>query len=114
MALHQAKIQQQWPPTYDQYWQQLISQKDKNQANKDMVDFLWWARDFELTQVTDVLEACLQCGCHQLEAIKLLMRQQQEVPYAAQLEVSALGQLVQYERPMSTVNHYDQLLSGGI
>lgn len=114
LALHQSKAQQKWPLVYDHYWQQLISQKDQNRANKEMVDFLWWARDFELTQVTSVLEECLQCGCHQLDAIKLIMRQRQEAPHTTQLEVSGLGELIQFERPMSTVNHYDQLLMGGI
>jgi transposase len=114
LALHQAKAGQQWPLIYDQYWQQLMSQKDRNEANREMVNFLWWAKDFELTQVASVLEECLQCGCYQLDAVKLIMRQREEAPHVTQLEVSSLGQLVQYERPMSTVNHYDQLLTGGI
>lgn len=113
LALHQARAQQQWPAAYDQYWQQRIAQAGQQQANQDVVALLWWARDFDLTEVTAVLEESLRCGCYALEGIKLLMRRRHEVAQPAPLDKATLGQLARYERPPSTVTHYDQLLNTG-
>lgn len=114
IALHQAKAQRQWPPAYEQYWQQLILQYGQTRANHEIVTFLWWAREFELTEVVEVLEACLRCGCCQLDAIKLTMRRRHQEPISiAQLDVASLGQLARYERPMSSITPYDQLLKVG-
>jgi glutaredoxin-related protein len=113
MALHQAKTQHQWPNAYDQYWQQLIAQDGQNQANHGMVDFLWWARDFELEEVTSVLEECLTCGCYSLDAIKLIRRRRHDSSQTTPLDRASLGPLVRYERPVGTLFHYDQLLITG-
>lgn len=110
-ALSQCRSQQRWPIIYDQYWQQLLNHYGPSEGNRRMVDYLWWARDFDLGESAGLLEKALNLGCDSLESLQCLLRQQQPFQSPAQLPADLLGKLIQYERPMSQVNHYDQLLA---
>jgi len=111
-ALAQAREQQQWPKIYDQYWQALLTHNDKHDANRLLVNFLWWARDFKFEAIHCVLIQALESGCYQLDAIKVLMRahltQPNKVPPLSQ---DMLGALTNYERPIGCINQYDSLLT---
>jgi transposase len=112
VALSQSRAQQQWPAVYDQYWQQLIAHYGQSEGGRRMVEYLWWARDFNRAEVTAVLEQALTLGCYPLSTIQCLMRQRQGVPEPVpKLTPAVLGHLIRYERPIGTVAHYDTLLT---
>ncbi len=112
VALNQSRQQHHWPVVYDQYWQNLKERDGDSEGNRKMVDWLWWARDFELPEASALLEEALKLGCYSLESIQCLKRQRRETREpSTQLSLDLLGDLVRYERPMSTVNHYDSLLT---
>ena len=113
-ALAQARQAQQWPVIYDQYWQALLGQYDKTDANRLFVDFLWWARDFNCSAVESVLSQTLTLGSYELDAIKLLMRRYLNKPQETdKLSLEDLGELACYERPIGSIGQYDSLLSTG-
>ncbi len=115
VALNQARVQHHWPAVYDQYWQKLKDHDGHSEGNRKMVDWLWWAREFELSESSALLEQALDLGCYSLESIQCLKRHRREVSTSSvQLSLDLLGDLVRYERPMSTVNHYDSLLTFGV
>lgn len=112
VALSQSRAQHQWPAVYDQYWQQLTAHYGQSEGSHRMVEWLWWARDFDRAEVTAVLEQALTLGCYPLSTIQCLMRQRQGVPDPVpKLAPAALGHLIRYERPIGTVAHYDTLLT---
>jgi len=114
VALQQARAANRWPSSYDQYWQALKARYECHIANRHMVDFLWWARDFALDDIQTVLAVALNCGSIDHDAIQLLMRQHRsQQPTEAALNPSSLGHLQQYERPPAGVGEYDSLLITG-
>ena len=111
-VLSQARKKSQWPESYDQYWQELLNNKDKNNANRLFVEFIWWARDFDQAAVELVLKQSLKCGSYSLDAIKVLMRRHSnDRSEVEKLNREALGKLICYERPVANIDHYDSLLS---
>lgn len=112
-ALSHARQRSQWPEVYDRYWQALLNSYDKSNANRLFVEFLWWARDFDSTAIVLVLNKSLTCGSLHLDAIKVLMRQQSgQQSEVEQLDKEELGHLARYERPITTTDQYNSLLSG--
>ena len=111
-ALSQARQRLQWPEVYNQYWQALLDNNDKSNANRLFVEFLWWARDFDVSAIQFVLKQSLKCGSQNLDAIKVLMRRHcNNRRDAEKLSIEDLGSLTCYERPVAKVDHYDSLLS---
>lgn len=111
IALKQARANGKWPEIFETYWQNLITKYGKNKANKQLVDFLWWAQDFELKDIENLLNNALDIGCYHLESIQSLMRYKnnncnQAIPLSSEL----LGELVRYDRPKEGIKEYDQLL----
>lgn len=112
VALKQARETGHWPKLYDDYWQALQARFELHQANRHMVDFLWWAKDFQHDDIEIMMGIALECGSIELDAIKLLMRQHLHPQSAAtSLEQHMLGHLQQYERPLSGVGEYDNLIN---
>jgi transposase len=111
-ALAQARKRQSWPEHHDCYWKALLEKHPSQEANRLFIEFLFWAQDFTSQAVCAVLSCALEKGCYALDAIKVLMRQQQDASNPpAKLPQESLGSLVRYERPDACVHHYDQLLS---
>lgn len=111
LALKQARDNGKWPNIFERYWQALITRYGANDANRQLVDFLWWARDFELAQVEKLIVTTMEIGCYQLESIQALMRQQMnnaepENPLPNEL----LGELICYNRAKGNIKQYDLLL----
>ncbi len=111
-ALAQARQKNKWPDIYDQYWQTLLKQKEKADANRLFVDFLWWARDFDADDIEFVLKQVLEVGSYGLDAVKLLMRQHLNQSIETdKLALEDLGKLASYERPVGRIDQYDLLLT---
>jgi transposase len=113
IALHQAKQNGKWPSILEKYWQELIVRYGKSDANKQLIDFLLWAQDFDLHNIENLIATAMDLGCYQLESIKTLMRKQDDSCFVEPLDGSSLGELKRYDRPIEGVNNYNVLLAGG-
>lgn len=113
LALQQAKQNGKWPEVFDKYWKVLILKYGQQYANRQLVDFLLWARDFELVEIVNVITKAMEIGCYEIGSIKTIMRQQNSSTDFEPLDKNMLGLLSCYDRPKSDVNSYNQLLSGG-
>jgi hypothetical protein len=112
LALKKAKETGQWPELYDDYWKALRDRFELHQANRIMVDFLWWARDFCLDDLTMIMRQALNSSSIELDAIKMLMRQYLYPQLDEnKLDEHVLGHLKQYDRPRVGVSEYDYLLN---
>jgi transposase len=114
LPLHQARQNGKWPDVFEQYWQELIVRYGQSDANRQLVNLLWWARDFELTQIENLIAKARELGCYQLDSIQSLMRQQNTSFTAEPLDAKLLGELTRYERPKSDVAEYNLLLTSGV
>jgi transposase len=110
LALHQERQTTRWPTLYDKYWHTLTERLGAAPANVQMVEFLWFARDYPADVILSSLSQALHLGSCELDSLKLLVRQKQMPIHAASLSPESLGTLQQYERPPSTLDHYDHLL----
>ena len=110
VVLQQAK--QKWPAIFKNYWEALIIRYGQHDANRQLIDLLWWARDFEITQIEILISKAMELGCYQAESIKGLMRQQTTTTVIEPLAKELLGSLASYDRPKSTTDNYNQLLRG--
>jgi hypothetical protein len=110
IALNQARKNGNWSDILEQYWQALIDKYGRHDANKQLVDLLWWAKDYPRNAIEGILAVGMELGCYQLESIKTLMRQQTASVYSVPLDDKILGNLICYERPKGNVNNYDLLL----
>lgn len=114
IALHQAKQNGKWPSILEKYWQELITRYGKNDANKQLIDFLLWAQHFDLAQIENLVTEAVGLGCYPLESVKTLMRQQVDLSYTKQLDDNLLGELKRYNRPKESIIGYNVLLTGGV
>jgi transposase len=115
LALKQAKQNGKWPAIYDTYWQALIKKHGKTIANKHVIEMLLWGQNFCMSDVINVLEQAINSGCLQLENLKIIMRYKLNLKYPENIKPLAneeLGYLSGYNRNISNVNQYDQLLGG--
>lgn len=111
LALKQARDNGKWPNCFEKYWQELITKYGAHDANKQLVNFLWWARDFELAEVEKLITTAMDIGCYHIESIQSLMRQQiNNTEPAIPLSDELLGELTQYNRPKDGIEQYDLLL----
>lgn len=113
VALHQARQNGKWPNILERYWQELITRYGKSDANKQLINFLLWAQDFDLHDIKNLIETAMDLGCYQLESVKTLMRKQDDSYFAKPLDRNSLGELKLYDRPVEGVNNYNVLLTGG-
>jgi len=114
VALHQARKNGKWPDILEKYWQELITRYGKSDANKQLINFLLWAQNFDLHDIENLIVTAMDLGCYQLESVKTLMRKQDESCFVEPLSKSLLGELTRYNRPMEGVNNYNALLVGAI
>ena len=113
VALQQARQNGKWPDILEKYWQELIIRYGKSDANKQLIDFLLWAQEFDLRHIENLIAKAMSLGCYQLDSIKTLMRQQNDLCVTQPLSENLLGELKRYDRPIESVNNYNMLLVGG-
>jgi transposase len=113
VALHQARQNGKWPAVLEKYWQELILRYGKSDANKQLIDFLLWAQDFDLHDIENLITTAMDLGCYQPESVKTLMRKQNDSCFVEPLDENSLGELKRYNRPTEGVNNYNVLLIGG-
>jgi transposase len=99
-----------WPTSFDQLWHGLIERHGQQKGTKEMIAVLQLGHQHGPERLRAAVEAALTAGCQDRAAIRHLL----EAPALARtvpalLEIDAL---LPFERPLPSVQAYDQLLVG--
>ncbi len=99
-----------WPASYDQLWQGLIERHGRQKGTRELIELLQLGRTHGPEKLRAAVEEALKLGCGDSAAVRYLLT-------AGQLERAcppplAVGVLAAFERPLPTVDDYDQLLVG--
>ncbi|MGH2461860.1 MAG: IS21 family transposase [Chloroflexota bacterium] len=100
-----------WPSSYDTFWQGLIERHGRQPGTKEMIALLQLGRAHGSDRLRAAIEAALALGCQDSAAVQHLM----VTPDLTRRTMDPIefGALAQFERPLPTVDAYDQLLVGG-
>lgn len=113
--LQQWREQGRWPDSYDRLWENLIKRNGKLSGTREMVELLLLGRERGYGRLERAVVAALQMGSSDSAAVRYLMMADSDELAAkggapTRLEASDLGALIQYERPLPSVQEYDRLL----
>jgi transposase len=111
-ALKQWRERGRWPTEYDRYWEVLIRRHGKQPGTRQMIELLGLGKEHGHGRLREAVSLALATGCGDVAAIRYLLTAGSGVP--SPLKSSELGGLARYERPLSGVQNYDQLLSGEV
>lgn len=107
-ALEQCRAQGRWPASYDQFWELLKQRRGRSAGTRAMVEVLLLGRECGPELLRAAVEQALQSGCTDVSAVRLLITSATlESPRTA--EVVEIGALRNYDRPLPSVQDYDQL-----
>ena len=107
-ALEQWRAQGRWPASYDQYWEVLKQREGKQAGTRTMIEILQLGQQHGATRLQQAIEEALRLGCSDAAAVRYLLTASQLEK--SQPEVVEIGSLLSYERPLPTMEAYDQLL----
>ena len=111
-ALKQWRERGRWPAEYDRYWEVLIRRHGKQPGTRQMIELLGLGKKHGYGRLHEAVRTALATGCGDVAAVRYLLTAGNSAPRP--LEPSELGELARYERPLSGVQNYDQLLSGEV
>lgn len=107
-ALEQCRAQGRWPASYDQFWELLKQRRGRSAGTRAMVEVLLLGREGGPELLRAAVEQALESGCTDVSAVRLLITSATlESPRTA--EVVEIGALRNYDRPLPSVQDYDQL-----
>lgn len=110
--LAQWRAQGRWPESYDAIWELMTARHGRQGGTRAMVALIRMGREFSYARLQAAVEKALALGCLDVAAIRhLLMADQLQHAVA---EVIEIGALAAYERPLPTMDEYDQLFSSAI
>jgi len=99
-----------WPASYDQLWDGLIARQGRAAGTKAMIELLQLGRQHGQDPLRAAVETALTLGCWDAAAIRhLLATPALAHPAPPALAASALAR---FDRPLPTVDAYDELLVG--
>jgi transposase len=107
-ALEQCRAQGRWPRSYDLFWDMATARVGRPAATRMMIDVLLLERRHGSRHVGQALEEALAMGCANLGTIRYLLNMDGQQTSALTSEVAA-GALHRYDRPLPTMDVYDQL-----
>lgn len=97
-----------WPPSYDTFWQGLITRLGTQAGTKEMIGLLQLGRRYGQAALQRALEEALARGVQDSAAVRhLLAAPQLARTQPARMEI---GVLAAYERPLPDLAPYDALL----
>jgi transposase len=111
-ALKQWRARGRWPADYDRYWEVLIRRHGKQPGTRQMIELLGLGKKHGYGRLREAVRTAMATGCGDVAAVRYLLTAGSGVP--PPLESGDLGGLARYERPLSGVQNYDQLLSGEV
>lgn len=112
LPLKQARERAQWPVIYDEMFVAMQARFEPAEAARQMLAVLMLHRESSAEAVEVAVSLALEHGCHDAGAIAVLLRQLQS-DEADLSPLENIGELLAYDRPMSTLDDYDSLLGGG-
>lgn len=100
-----------WPRSYDAVWEKLNTRLGRPQGTKEMIGLLQLGREHGWERLRVAVEKAWELGCHDRAAVQHLL----ETPDLARprAPVIDIGTLRAFERPLPTMDVYDQLLAAG-
>lgn len=110
--LEQQRRSGQWPPSFDTIWNLLMARQGKQSGTKQMIELLLLGEKHGRRQLQQAVESCLEMGCSDIAAVQHLLAAEQL--QRSTCEVLEIRGLERYERSLPVMNHYDQLLVGGL
>jgi transposase len=108
-ALEQCRAQGRWPASFDLFWEASKQRRGKQDGTRAMIDLLIVGRDRGYDALRQAIEKTLEIGSSDVSVVLLLLnadRAGRQRP----AEPVEIGELIRYDRPMPTTDHYDQLL----
>lgn len=101
----------QWPASYDQFWQGLITRSTRAAGTKEMIGLLQLGREHGMARLRSAIEGALALGCTDSAAVRHLLAQPQLA--RSRPEPIIVDALMQFSRPQPVLSEYDQLLRAG-
>ncbi len=100
-----------WPVIYDAFWEKLNARLGRPQGTKEMIGLLQLGREHGWDRLRAAVDKAWTLGCHDRAAVQHLL----ETPELARplAPVIDIGTLRAFERPLPTMDVYDQLLVAG-
>jgi transposase len=111
-ALEQWRAQGRWPASYDSYWEVLKQREGKQAGTRAMIEVLQLGQQHGPARLRQAIEEALRLGCSDVAAVRYLLTASQLEKN--QPEAVEIGSLMAYERPLPTLEAYDQLLSHAV
>jgi transposase len=108
-ALEQWRAQGRWPASYDRYWEVLQQRQGRQAGTRAMIEILLLGQRHGAARLRQAIEEALRLGCSDIAAVQYLLTADQ-LERNSSTEAVELGALLCYERPLPSVEAYDQLL----
>lgn len=109
LVLAKTKEKKEWPKVYEDLWKALISNLGESKGTQMLINVLLLHREYGEKAVLSAVEAALQYGSYDVNAVLVLLRQQRIIKAMPLLD--NLGFLKKYDRPCQSLETYNQLLS---
>lgn len=107
--LAEAKSQGKWPLAFESFFAGLKKRSGQTDGAKQMIEVLMLLREYDSKDVITSVARAIDHGAYSAEAVAILLRQlHQACEDISPLE--DLGELARFERPITDINDYDQLL----
>ena len=107
--LEQWRAQGRWPASFDRFWDGLKQRRGKQDGTRAMIDLLMVGRDRGYEVLRDAIEKALEIGSSDVSAVLLLLNANQ-LENRQPCEPVEIGELKRYDRPLPTMDKYDELL----
>lgn len=108
LVLAQTKAKNEWPAIYDELWKALKERLGETKGTQMLIDILLLHREYGQEIVLSAVNTGLRYGSYDVGSILVIIRQQtaNERP----LLLQDLGDLKRYDRPVQSLEEYNQLL----
>lgn len=109
--LAQWRARGRWPASFDRIWETLMERHGRRTGTKEMIDLVRLGRERGYDRLREAIESALALGCCDSAAVRHLI----DAPALARPApaVIDIGTLAAFERPLPSIDVYDQLLAVG-
>lgn len=110
LPLRQARDRGEWPAAYDQLVVEFAERFDEGESARQLLAVLMLHRDYAADEILVAVELAIEHGSFDAGAIAVIVRQLTEHESATP-PLTDLGPLQAYDRPVTTLDEYDLLLT---
>lgn len=97
-----------WPKSFDQLWHSLQERHGRPAGTREMIELLLVGKREGWQRLKEAVDEALRLGTTDAEAVRHLMAARELT--RSSVELSEVGELQRYERPLPKMEQYDQLL----